>query len=174
MDVMQATPPDPRRSKRHPMRTDVLTCASRSWGVLLSACWGLWGGVLAAGCTASAEDVHPPQDQLFFPTGLAVAPDSHAMTRSVLFAANSNSELRYDSGAISVIDLDVVQRVLEAWSPLPGSGGAPSHDTSCSPDPDHRETLVCDAPQSCSSGGRSAVNTTSGTPARLASTIAGR
>ena len=47
--------------------------------------------------TASANDVRPPSDAIFFPTGMAVAPDD-----SVLFVAEANSELRYDSGAVSV------------------------------------------------------------------------
>lgn len=135
------------------MRTNVLTCVLRSWG--------LWGCILTSGCTASADDVHPPQDQLFFPTGLAVAPDG-----SVLFAANSNSELQYDSGSISVIDLDAVEAVINAWSPIPNPacnvplppgmpprtycmpnagpcGAGPDHPKS-GPDPNHRETLICD------------------------------
>jgi len=140
MDVMQATSRDPWRSKQHPMRTNVLTCALRSWG--------LWGCILTSACTASAADVHPPQDRLFFPTGLAVAPDG-----SVLFAANSNSELRYDSGAISVIDLGTVESVIDAWSPIPNPAcNVISPPAFCKPDagtcksdPDHRETLVCDA-----------------------------
>ena len=48
------------------------------------------------GCTASAEEVRPPADELFFPTGAAVSPDER-----FLFVANANSELRYDSGTIS-------------------------------------------------------------------------
>ncbi|HEX4416819.1 MAG TPA: hypothetical protein VH165_02920 [Kofleriaceae bacterium] len=86
-----------------------------------------------AGCTASAADTGPPSDQLFFPTGLAVAPDD-----SVLFVANSNSELRYDSGTINVIDLDMVQQAIHGSAPKPGD---------CSPDPDHRESLICDEAQ---------------------------
>jgi hypothetical protein len=129
------------------MRTNVLTCALRSWGVSL----GLLGGILTSACTASANDVHPPQDQLFFPSGLAVAPDTHARTGLVLFAANSNAELRFDSGAISVIDVDTVQTVIEMWSPssgaAPGCGASPlpSCGPGCGPDPDHRESMVCDA-----------------------------
>ena len=35
--------------------------------------------LLVCGCTASASEVEPPQDTLFFPTGLAVAiPDGYA------------------------------------------------------------------------------------------------
>jgi YVTN family beta-propeller protein len=98
---------------------------------------GLWGCTLAAACTASGEDVRPPEDQLFFPSGLAVSPDE-----TVLFVANANSELRYDSGAISVIDLETVTNVIDRAED--GGTGA-ILDSSCDPDPDHRETLICDA-----------------------------
>jgi hypothetical protein len=87
---------------------------------------------LVAACTASAEDVRPPSDQLFFPTGLAVFPKTNA-----LFVANSNSELRYDSGSLMVVDLGVVESVISAWLTSQDQGP-------CKPDVDHRETLVCD------------------------------
>ena len=37
------------------------------------------------GCPASNEDVQPPSDQIYFPTGLAALPDE-----SALFVANAN------------------------------------------------------------------------------------
>jgi DNA-binding beta-propeller fold protein YncE len=94
---------------------------------------GLAAGL--AGCTASGSDIHPPQDRVFFPTGLAVSP-----TGDFLFVANANSELRYDSGSISVIDLGIVRDTIEQWLEHPGQP-LPSE---CGPDPDHSETLVCD------------------------------
>ncbi|HEY0191022.1 MAG TPA: hypothetical protein VGC42_07845 [Kofleriaceae bacterium] len=93
---------------------------------------GVLFALTAVGCTASATDVEPPRDQLFFPTGIAVAPDE-----SVVFVANSNSELRYDSGTIDVIDLAQVQGVIDAWRTDRNPG-------TCAPDPDHRETLICE------------------------------
>jgi hypothetical protein len=124
MHVMQATPRDPWRSNSHPMRTAASTCVLCA----LSA--------LAAACTASAEDVRPPSDQLYFPSGVAVAPDD-----SVLFVANANSELRYDSGSITVIDLHAVEAAIAAWT-------SPGKDPgSCAEDLDHRETLNCDEAQ---------------------------
>jgi hypothetical protein len=92
---------------------------------------------LIASCTASAEDVRPPPDQLFFPSGLAVTPPGK--TAAALFVANANSELRYDSGPINVIDLRTVRSVVSDWAKgvLPAEGD-------CVQDPDHRETLVCD------------------------------
>lgn len=90
--------------------------------------------LVTAACTASAEDVRPPADQLFFPTGLAISPDER-----FLFAANANSELRYDSGSVSVISLDTVQATIAGWlSP------AATIPDGCAQDPDHRETLTCD------------------------------
>jgi YVTN family beta-propeller protein len=90
-------------------------------------------GAIAA-CTASAEDVRPPADQMFFPTGLVTSPD-----QTVMFVANANSELRYDSGTIGVIDLEAVQGVIEKWT-----AAVPEATAGCKQDPDHRETLVCD------------------------------
>ncbi len=110
---MQATKGPDFRSKHSPMR--------------LFAC------LLLAGCTASAEEVRPPVDEIFFPTGLAIAPDE-----SVLFLANANSELRYDSGSISVIDLSLVDSIVSDWLTnltVP---------TGCAPDADHIESLICD------------------------------
>ncbi|MCA9680235.1 MAG: hypothetical protein H6709_15865 [Kofleriaceae bacterium] len=69
------------------------------------------GLALAAGaCTASSEEVRPPADQLFFPTGLAASPDE-----SLLFVMSANSELRYDSGTVQVIDLATVDETIDAW-----------------------------------------------------------
>jgi DNA-binding beta-propeller fold protein YncE len=95
--------------------------------VFLLACASL------AGCTASAEAVRPPEDQIFFPTGAAVSPDD-----SRLFVASANSELRYDSGTIAVMDLALVDQVSSAWT------SSQTIPDGCSQDPDHIETLVCD------------------------------
>jgi len=95
-----------------------------------SACLVLCG--LFAGCTASADEVAPDGDNLFFPTGAAVSPDD-----SILFVANANSELRYDSGTVGVLDLETVDVVAREWML---NGTVPS---GCGPDPDHAETLLC-------------------------------
>jgi DNA-binding beta-propeller fold protein YncE len=99
----------------------------------------LLGCACVAACTASASEVRPPQDQLFFPTGMAVAPGE-----SVLFVANSNSELRYDSGSVIVLDLASVDQVIADWTGpgkvIPQQGEAKG----CYQDTDHSETLVCD------------------------------
>jgi DNA-binding beta-propeller fold protein YncE len=115
IDVIKATVSGNWRSKGVPMRS-----------VLLPA-------VALVGCTASSEQVRPPPDAVFFPTGAAISPDER-----FLFVANANSELRYDSGTIGVIDLNEVDRVATEWMSTGGSS-VPG----CEKDPDHRETLYC-------------------------------
>ncbi len=114
--AIEATLGAPRWSKLPAMRTAV---------ILL--------GCATAACTASASAVEPPQDQLFFPTGLAISPGD-----GVLFVTNANSQLRYDSGSISVIDLAAVDQTIADWTT--NQAMAPG----CTQDTDHRETLVCD------------------------------
>lgn len=98
--------------------------------VILLACAST---ALVSACTASAEEVRPPEDQIFFPTGAAVSPDD-----SLLFVASANSELRYDSGSITVMDLGAVDQVSNAWTT------SQTIPDGCSQDPDHIETLICD------------------------------
>ncbi|HEU0037347.1 MAG TPA: hypothetical protein VFQ53_42345 [Kofleriaceae bacterium] len=90
---------------------------------------------LLAACTASAEEVRPPANELFFPTGAAIAPDE-----SFLFVANANSELRYDSGSISVLDTTRIDQVVADWV----TSGVIPGEADCAQDIDFTETLVCD------------------------------
>lgn len=89
--------------------------------------------LLLVGCTASGDEVRPPRDEIFFPTGAAVSPNG-----SHLFVANANSDLTYDSGSISVFDLAAVDDVIEQWNMQriipPG----------CAQDGDFSETLMCE------------------------------
>ncbi|MEO6775725.1 MAG: YncE family protein [Kofleriaceae bacterium] len=94
------------------------------------ACLGL------AACTASADEVSPPRDQFYFPTGLAISPDD-----SRLFVTNANSELRYDSGSVNVLDLDRVDEAVANWTT------SQTMPDKCSQDPDRSETLICDETQ---------------------------
>lgn len=101
---------------------------------------GKWLGIagavaLLAGCPASSEDVRPPADQIFFPSGLRVAPDE-----SVMFVANNNSDLRYDSGTVAVIDLDRVDALVDAWLTT-GAGPAGS---ACEVERSLAAVLECD------------------------------
>ncbi len=97
-----AAAPSPRRgtfrrvssNHRKPMKSIIL-CIT----VL-----GFWG------CTATGDDVRPPKDQFFFPTGMVLSPDS-----STLFVSNGNSELRYDSGSVLPISLDTVETMVASW-----------------------------------------------------------
>lgn len=65
---------------------------------------------LSAGCPAGQDDVQPPYDEFFFPTGVAVSPDE-----STLFVVNANSDLRYDSGTVNVIDLERAEELASVW-----------------------------------------------------------
>lgn len=121
---------------RDPQATVLRGRGSKPVPMRMRSAWLLMCGlstVALHGCTADADEVRPKQDELFFPTGIAVSPDD-----SVLFVTNANSELRYDSGTIGVIDLAKVDQVAEAWildQAIPSG---------CSRDLDHSETLVCD------------------------------
>jgi len=107
------------------MRTAASPCALRLCLVLPAI----------AGCTASADEVGPPRAQLAFPTGMAISPDEHS-----LFVVNANSELRFDSGSVSVLDVDQIEAVISAWA----TTGAPPSGHDCTQDGDHPETLQCD------------------------------
>jgi DNA-binding beta-propeller fold protein YncE len=122
----------------------------------------------AIGCTASGSDVQPVRDQLAFPTGMKVSPDG-----KILFVANANSELRYDSGSLNVFDLGRVNKVICQWldqlgerqpdtdcmpvqpapdcktfvDGLPAMAGAPPDGVaklSCTCDSSNTDTLQCD------------------------------
>ncbi len=93
----------------------------------------------SAGCPASGEDVRPPDDQWFFPAGLDISDDDRFM-----FVTNSNSELRYDSGTVVVVDLAVVSDMVDEWL----TTGVPLADTPdcedcCEVDGAYTYTMVC-------------------------------
>lgn len=142
--IIQATVGRWVRSKRPPMWpiSKVVGAAS----ALLAIAGVSLGG---AGCTASSEDVDPEPDQLFFPTGAAVSPDG-----ARLFVANANSDLKFNSGSISVVPLASVESVVGGWlGSRVGPDGQPvatCDDTTpppCCRDADFTETLVCDEGQ---------------------------
>jgi DNA-binding beta-propeller fold protein YncE len=101
-----------------------------SWVRATLAPLGLASSLLA--CTAAESEVRPPQDELFFPTGVAVSPDE-----SVLFALSANSELRWDSGTVTVFDLAAVDDVVAAWT------ADRTIPEGCAQDPGFAELLVC-------------------------------
>jgi DNA-binding beta-propeller fold protein YncE len=85
------------------------------------ACALVYGAVIS--CTASGSDIQLPRNQLAFPTGMAISPDTSMppdmatpdKDKRVLFVVNANSELRYDSGSLGVIGLGRVRSVIDAW-----------------------------------------------------------
>jgi 6-phosphogluconolactonase (cycloisomerase 2 family) len=105
--------------------------------------------LFVAGCTAAAKDVVPPngdldcpddgdsstppcQARFFWPTGVAMSPDE-----SVLFVADANSDLTYNSGRIDVLDLAKVEEAITSWTT--------SHTLAdhCTKDTDFSETMDC-------------------------------
>jgi DNA-binding beta-propeller fold protein YncE len=109
--------------------------------------WPALGCALAcvAACTASADEVAPPKNELYFPTGIVVAPNE-----KVAFVTNANSELRYDSGSVGVLDMDEVRRIINDWvtnrripEGLCKHQGDDNEENCCEQDPDHSETLSC-------------------------------
>lgn len=89
--------------------------------------------VAAAGCTASSEEVRPPADQLFFPTGVVLSPDQHT-----LFVTSANSDLRYDSGTVTAFSTAEIAQVITGWK---ATRATPAH---CAVDQAALETLECD------------------------------
>lgn len=119
---------------------------------LRTACWGALLAALCGGCPASGDEVRPPRDQFYFPTGMDIAPlpvdrDEEDGTEvpldddeSALFVANANSDLRYDSGTVQVVALETVDDVVDEWL----ATGQPPGDLDCSVDLLVPYTLVCD------------------------------
>jgi hypothetical protein len=116
MGVARATQSEAKWSKRLAMRT-----------VLLPSC------LLVAACTASADAVEPPANLLYYETGMATSPDD-----TVLFVVNANSNLQYDSGSISVLDLAKIDTLAANWESMKTAPDGCTQDTT------YFETLVCD------------------------------
>jgi DNA-binding beta-propeller fold protein YncE len=93
--------------------------------------------IVASACTAPAQEVRPPEDQIFWPTGLEISPDE-----SKLFVANANSDLKYDSGSVDMIDLDAVEAALGPWAVADPKARVLA--AGCTQDTDFSETMVCD------------------------------
>lgn len=60
------------------------------------------------GCYFSDDGLEPPSRAFYFPTGLAVSPG-----RGALYTANSDFDLQYNGGTVSVIDLRVARGALD-------------------------------------------------------------
>lgn len=63
--------------------------------------------VLLSGCFGPGEGVEVPQDQIYFPVGLAVTKDAQH-----LFVVSSDFDLQYNAGAVQSYDLNKLHAVL--------------------------------------------------------------
>ena len=65
---------------------------------------------IAAACTAGSDEVRPPDDDVYFPSGIALTPDGRH-----LGVLSANSDLRFDSGTLALIDVDRVRGLVGDW-----------------------------------------------------------
>lgn len=70
----------------------------------LTALAGGAGSLLLAACLTTGEGRPPPLDDFLYPVGLAVSPNGH-----VLWAANSDFDLRFNGGSVLAFDLDAIR-----------------------------------------------------------------
>ena len=77
-----------------------MTCRRSS----LAALAGGAGSLLLAACLTTGEGRPPPLDDFLYPVGLAVSPKGH-----VLWAANSDFDLRFNGGSVLAFDLDAIR-----------------------------------------------------------------
>jgi hypothetical protein len=88
--------------------------------------------LLSSGCASDDPGITPPRDELYFPTGLAlthwVDPSTSLEQRDqpLLLVSNSNADLRYSGGTLTVLDL----RLLPGDPALFGQ----SEQVQCAPD----------------------------------------
>ena len=64
-------------------------------------------GVFLSGCFGTGEGVEVPQDEIYFPVGLAVAKDAKH-----LFVVSSDFDLQYNGGAVQSYDLSKLEEAL--------------------------------------------------------------
>ena len=64
--------------------------------------------VASDGCDFGQSGIEPPADRIFLPAGIVADPD-----KQLLYVVNSNSDLRYNAGTITVVDLEKVREVLQ-------------------------------------------------------------
>jgi DNA-binding beta-propeller fold protein YncE len=88
---------------------------------------------LAGACAASSPV--PPQVDPYFPSTVAISPDSN---EGFLFLANANSDLKYGSGSVQVYDLGQVEGMASKWN-----GGAGDLPNDCTHDAIHPELAHC-------------------------------
>jgi YVTN family beta-propeller protein len=115
------------------------TAASR-----LAAAAGIACAAIAASCTASSDEVRPPSDDFYFPSGMALSPDGR-----YLGVVNANSDLRYDSGTLLLVDADEIRSLVSDWL---ATGEVPD-GRDCEVDRSVGYTLHCGTEQLIGAGG---------------------
>jgi hypothetical protein len=87
-----------------------------SWLFRLIPCLtGLW----LTQCYSTDNAPQPPDQQLYFPTGLAISPAGQA-----LYIANSNFDLQYTAGTVQVLDLERIRKLIPpVWDDLAAVDG---------------------------------------------------
>src|SRR5437868_6145400 len=75
-----------------------------------------------AGCGFGQSGIAPPTDRFFFPAAVAVDPSG-----GWLYVVNSNSDLRYNAGTVSAVDLGKARmdRTRTDWPACPTSSYVP-------------------------------------------------
>jgi DNA-binding beta-propeller fold protein YncE len=78
--------------------------------------------VIAGGCGFGESGIAPPTDRFFFPAAVAVDPGGEW-----LYVVNSNSDLRYNAGTVSAVDLRLARddRMRADWPACPTSSYVP-------------------------------------------------
>lgn len=126
--------PASRQTSRSGVKQINMTSRSKRMQQVCQTLLGLAGVAALAACPATSDEVRPDSDQFFFPTGLAMLDD-----QSTLFVLNANSDLRFDSGAINLVDLDRVETIANEWI---STGVVPS-GVDCEIDSSIAFTMVC-------------------------------
>jgi DNA-binding beta-propeller fold protein YncE len=71
---------------------------------------------VGASCARNLDGIEPPKNALYFPISVAVSADQR-----YAYVANSNFDLRYNAGWVSVIDLDAALAQIDAGNDNPTS-----------------------------------------------------
>lgn len=126
---------------------------ARFWAPFI---WATAATVLGTGCLENtSRGLDPPNDRLFFPTGLSLDPRTPADERSqFLFVANANSDLSFNGGAIQVYNLQSfleqagIEPIMQDGQQVPPewaeSGASLTEETPCRPSAIEPEVIECE------------------------------
>ncbi len=123
---------NPAPGPERPRGRAVKSLSARRSAALL----GAFTALAAYGCTASGDEVRPPERDFYFPTGIAMSPGGEA-----LGVVSANSDLRYDSGTLAAVDVGEVRALVDEWL---GSGEVPP-DRDCRRADDPPHAMECSA-----------------------------